>query len=64
MIELTFACKLFVKRFWQEDSGIQTVEMILILIVIVGLISVFQASVSSWLNTAIEKTNNLINTIQ
>ena len=53
-----------IKRFWQEDIGLQTVEMILILIVIAGLISVFQASVSAWLNTAIEKTNNLINTIQ
>ena len=55
--------KKLLKQFWLEEDGLQTVEMILILIVLVGLISVFQRNVTTWLNIAIEKANTMINVV-
>ena len=55
--------KALVREFWQEEEGLQTVEMILILIVIVGLIGLFQTNVTTWFNAAKTKVDSLINAV-
>ncbi|MDR1558175.1 MAG: hypothetical protein LBS84_00505 [Clostridiales bacterium] len=52
--------KSFLQELWKEEDGLQTVELVLILLVLVGLIAVLQTQLSAWLNGAIEKTQLLI----
>jgi Flp pilus assembly pilin Flp len=55
-----FILKSFLQELWKEEDGLQTVELVLILLVLVGLIAVLQTQLSAWLNGAIEKTQLLI----
>ncbi len=35
-----------IKRFWQDESGMGTVEVILIIVVLIGLVIVFKEQIS------------------
>ena len=41
--------KALVREFWQEEDGLQSVEMVLILIIMVGLVITFKTSAEGWL---------------
>ena len=39
-----------IKRFWQEEDAIGTVEMILILVVLIGLVVIFRDQLTTLIN--------------
>lgn len=43
-----------IKRFLQEEDGIGTVEMILILVVLIGLVIIFKSQLTSLVNSLFE----------
>ena len=45
------------KSFWQEDDGLGTVEMVLLLAVLVGVALLFSGTVKEWVK------NNLSNAL-
>lgn len=52
-----------IKRFFQEESGVGVVEIILILVVIVGLILIFKKQLTSLVNKAFSKINKQAGTL-
>ena len=46
--------KALFQEFWQEEDGLQTVEMVLILIVTVGLVVVFRNAAIGWVSQIIQ----------
>lgn len=51
------------KRFFVEEDGIGTVEVILILVVIISLIIIFKSQLTSLVNTAFSKISNKAGTL-
>lgn len=51
------------KRFLYEESGIGVVEIILILVVLVGLISIFKKQLTSLVNKTFTNINNKAGTL-
>lgn len=51
------------KRFLEEEDGIGTVEIILILVVLIGLVIIFKDQITSLVNTIFTKINNDANSI-
>ncbi len=47
--------KKFLKRLWEEDDGIGTVEIILILVVLIGLVIIFKSQLTSLVNNIFKK---------
>lgn len=45
----------FVKRLLQEEDGVGTVEIILILVVLIGLVIIFKSQLTSLVNTIFGK---------
>ena len=45
------------KRLWLEEDGIGTVEIILILVVLIGLVIIFKKQLIQLVNTICEKIN-------
>lgn len=43
------------KRFWTEEDGIGTVEMILILVVLIALVIIFKNQLTSLVNEIFDK---------
>ena len=43
------------KRFWVEEDGIGTVEMILILVVLIALVLIFKSQLTSLVNEIFDK---------
>ena len=43
------------KRFWKEEGGIGTVEMILILVVLIALVIIFKNQLTSLVNEIFDK---------
>lgn len=43
-----------IKRFFYEEDGIGTVEMILILVVLIGLVIIFKSQLTSLVNSLFE----------
>ena len=43
------------KRFWKEEDGIGTVEMILILVVLIALVIIFKNQLTSLVNEIFDK---------
>ena len=43
------------KRFWAEEDGIGTVEMILILVVLIALVLIFKSQLTSLVNEIFDK---------
>ncbi|MBQ6734614.1 MAG: hypothetical protein IJR00_06875 [Lachnospiraceae bacterium] len=38
--------KNFIKNFWQDESGMGTIEVILIIVVLIGLVIVFKKEIN------------------
>ena len=51
------------KRFFQEESGVGVVEIILVLVVLVGLIVVFKKQLTALVNKAFSNINNQSGTL-
>lgn len=49
------------KRFWQEDDGVGTVEILLILAVLVAIAVVFRNQVYNWVQTLMDRGNKSVN---
>lgn len=50
-----------IKRFIEEEEGIGTVEMILILVVLIGLVVIFKSQITSLVNNIFQRINNEAN---
>lgn len=55
--------KSVLKEFWEEESAIGTVEIILILVILIGLVLLFRTKVQSVVNAALSKIGSDSNTI-
>ena len=44
-----------IRAFWQEDNGIGVVEIILILVVLIGLVLIFQTQIEGIVTSAFQK---------
>ena len=51
------------KRFFMEEDGIGTVEVILILVVIIGLIIIFKSQLTTLVNNTFSKISNMAGTL-
>lgn len=40
-----------IKEFWEDETGIGTVEMILILVVLIGLVLIFKTQLTNIVNS-------------
>lgn len=47
-----------IKNFIEEEDGIGTVEMILILVVLIGLVLIFKSQLTELVNTIFDKINS------
>ncbi|MDR1000315.1 MAG: hypothetical protein LBL96_05900 [Clostridiales bacterium] len=47
-----------VKEFWNEEDGLQTIEIVLIVAVVIALVTIFKGKVEEILNNAFEKVDN------
>ncbi|MBE5910515.1 Flp1 family type IVb pilin [Pseudobutyrivibrio sp.] len=47
-----------IKKFLIEEDGIGTVEMILILVVLIGLVIIFKTQLTELVNSIFEKINS------
>jgi Flp pilus assembly pilin Flp len=47
-----------IRRFIEEEDGIGTVEMILILVVLIGLVLIFKSQLTALVNDIFEKINS------
>lgn len=54
--------KALAQEFWQEEDGFQTVELVLILIVMVGLVTVLKSAANGWLVSVNTIVTNFIST--
>lgn len=52
-----------IKDFFIEEDGMGTVEVILIIVVLIGLVIIFKTQLTSLVNTIFEKINAQANTI-
>ncbi len=48
--------KKFMVRFFKDESGLETVEMVIILVVLVGIAFAFRKTLVNWYNGFIEDT--------
>lgn len=51
------------KSFFVEEDGMGTVEVILIIVVLIGLVIIFKSQLTSLVNTIFEKINKQANSI-
>lgn len=51
------------KRFFQEEDGMGTVEIILIIVVLIGLVIIFKTQLRQLVNTVFEKITKDSNTV-
>ena len=51
------------KTFLQEEEGMGTVEIILIIVVLIGLVIIFKTQLRSLVNTVFEKITTDSNTV-
>jgi len=52
-----------IKEFIIEDEGMGTVEVILIIVVLIGLVIIFKTQLTSLVNTIFQKINSQANSI-
>lgn len=50
-------------RFWRDESGMGTVEVVLIIVVLVGLVLIFQEQIKGLVQTIFNKITTDTNTI-
>ena len=46
------------KEFWKDETGIRTVEMILILVVLIGLVLIFKKQLTNLVNSIFKTITN------
>lgn len=51
------------RNFFIEEDGMGTVEVILIIVVLIGLVIIFKSQLTSLVNTIFEKINKQANSI-
>lgn len=51
------------QEFWEDESGIGVVEVILILVVLIGLVIIFKSQITSLVNTIFQKITSESSTI-
>ena len=51
------------KDFWREEDGMGTVEIILIIVVLIGLVIIFKTQLRSLVETVFEKITKDSNTV-
>ena len=47
-----------ISRFWKEEDGVGTVEMILILVVLIGLVLIFKDNLNSLVESLFKTINS------
>ena len=47
-----------IKNFWDDESGMGVVEVVLIIIVLVGLVMLFKKQITSLVNTLLSKMSS------
>lgn len=55
--------KKFLRRLYEEEDGIGTVEIILILVVLIGLVIIFKSQLTSLVNKIFKKIVSQSNSI-
>ena len=55
--------KKIVQDFWKDESGMGTVEIILIIVVLIGLVIVFKKQINDLVNKIFKKINSDSNKI-
>jgi len=55
--------KNLVREFWYEEDGLQTVELVLILVILISLVVVMRGFAETWLNQANDAVNSWIQSI-
>ncbi|AXI09540.1 hypothetical protein CV093_12360 [Oceanobacillus sp. 143] len=50
-----------IKKFWKDESGLQTLEMMLIIAVIVVIALLFRDQIMTWINNLLSFGNDQIN---
>lgn len=56
-------CKNMTMRLWRDESGMGTVEVVLIIVVLVGLVLIFQEQIRGLVETIFGKITSDTNTI-
>ncbi len=51
------------KHFWREEDGMGTVEIILIIVVLVGLVLIFKEEITKIVNSIFTKITNQTNRV-
>ena len=55
--------KLRLQNFWREEDGMGTVEVILIIVVLIGLVIIFKTQLQKLVKTIFEKITEDSNTV-
>lgn len=55
--------RMFLRRFFREEDGIGTVEIILILVVLIGLVIIFKSQLTTLVNSIFKKIVSQSNSI-
>ncbi len=55
--------KKFLRRLYEEEDGVGTVEIILILVVLIGLVIIFKSQLTSLVNSIFKKIVSQSNSI-
>ena len=55
--------KSMVKAFWEDESGVGVVEMILILVVLIGLVLIFKRQLTNIVNGIFDTINSKVGNI-
>jgi len=53
-----------VQEFWEEEEGLQTVELVLILIVMVGLVAALKNMAGGWLDGINQTVKGMIKGVE
>ena len=55
--------KSMVKAFWEDESGVGEVEMILILVVLIGLVLIFKRQLTNIVNGIFDTINSKVGNV-
>lgn len=55
--------KSMVKAFWEDESGVGVVEMILILVVLIGLVLIFKKQLTNIVNGIFDTINSKVGNV-
>lgn len=58
MMNVVRECKEELKKFWSEEDGMGSVEIILILVVLVGLVLIFRTQVTQIVDNAFKQISS------